>query len=152
MYLNELGEPVSCPAHSQSGLYIATGNSRTTKQRIVIPSDCCAFQLGETCQILSGGLLRATPHAVLTDPTSSTTHGGITTRESFAVFMEPEYDHRLDPPLGVTADGCLGNDADTLHQELGLSPLSARWKPGMTYGEFHLATVSAFAVPIEDEK
>jgi isopenicillin N synthase-like dioxygenase len=121
------------------------------RQRVVIPSNCCAFQLGETCQILSGGLLRATPHAVLTDPTSCTTNG--VTRESFAVFMEPEYDHRLDPPHGVSANDCLGTEAtDMLHQELGLSLLSARWKPGMTYGEFHLATVSAFAVPNEDEK
>jgi hypothetical protein len=67
------GEPVSTlistnndgddhPAVSTSGLYARNRKGELVK--ITIPEDCIAFQIGETAQILSGGILQATPHAV----------------------------------------------------------------------------------------
>ena len=64
-------------------------------------------------------------------------------RESFAVFMEPEFDTPLDIPLGKTVDDC----QDQQHVKLlpgTILPLSQRWQPGRTFGDFHVATVTAF--------
>ena len=118
-------------------------NGHGAPVRVVVPPDHCAFQVGETAQILSGGLLQATPHAVLRDTNDSSR-----TRESFAVFLEPEFGAPLDVPAGKTMEDCWGGAGS--NPELGLPPLSARWKPGQTFGDFHLATVSAFAVVTDD--
>lgn len=103
--------------------------------RVSIPSNHCAFQIGETSQIMSGGLLQATPHAVIAGAPD-------VTRESFAVFLEPEFDDRLDIPPGFTVDDCQG--IVVVDESLGLQPIKDRWTPGQTFGDFHLATVSAF--------
>lgn len=135
MFLRD-GTPVPCP-DATSGLYI---RARTGERvRVSLPDDHCAFQIGETSQILSGGVLRATPHAVLCGLSS---HG--VTRESFAVFLEPEFDHALHVPRGFAVEDCHGVVGDDDDAGLGLQPLSARWKPGQTFGDFHLATVSSF--------
>ena len=39
-------------------------NRKSELIKITIPPDCIAFQIGETAQIHSGGILQATPHAV----------------------------------------------------------------------------------------
>jgi hypothetical protein len=143
MYLTAAGKQVPCP-NTQSGLYIQT---RTGEQvRVSIPSDHCAFQIGETSQIMSGGLLQATPHAVMMTTMAAADAAGIT-RESFAVFLEPEFEDRLDVPRGFTVDDCQGAVVD---ESLGLHPLKARWKLGQTFGDFHLATVSAFTISEEN--
>jgi isopenicillin N synthase-like dioxygenase len=51
----------------------------------VIPRDCIAYQIGETSTIMSGGLLRATPHAVQAVRYPESKSMG---RSTFAVFME----------------------------------------------------------------
>ena len=149
MYLSSCGDQeVACPDPERCGLFVqprcsTTTTSSTTAQlpvRVVVPSNHCAFQVGETAQILSGGLLQATPHAVLHSRNPVMT--GVT-RESFAVFLEPEFGAPLDVPVGKTIEDCQGGE---VHAALGLPPLSARWKAGQTFGDFHLATVSTFAV------
>ena len=65
----------------EAGLYIR--NRRGELVKVSIPVDCLAFQIGETAQILSGGLLQATPHAVRASKVANVS------RETFAVFMEP---------------------------------------------------------------
>lgn len=89
------------------------------------PADCLAFQLGETFQILTNGLLQATPHAVKRV-------GQGCSRESLAVFLQPEFDF----PLTV----------DYSEEVLSstVRPLKQRYRPGCTFGEFHNATVTAF--------
>jgi len=47
-----------------AGLWIRTRQGKEVKVRI--PKNALAFQIGEVSQVLSGGLLRATPHAVIT--------------------------------------------------------------------------------------
>lgn len=163
MFLNAAGKEIACP-DANAGLYIQTRTG--DKVRVSIPADHCAFQIGETSQIMSGGLLQATPHAVLTTTMMtgpSVSDGGdggdggvgssssIVTRESFAVFLEPEFDHRLDLPNGFSVDDCCCSEGhDGPYDALGLQPLKARWKPGQTFGDFHLATVSAFTTSDQD--
>ena len=52
-------------------------------------------QVGESMQVHSGGLLRATPHYVR----SAQGHAGVS-RNTFAVFMQPDVTAPMDPPPG----------------------------------------------------
>ena len=105
--------------------------------RVQMPVTACGFQIGETSQIQSGGLLQATPHAVKSS-------GGIpgVTRQSFAVFLEPEFDSPLEIPPGKSLDDC---QSSTVLLPPTVRPLKDRWQPGKNFGDFHTATVSAFA-------
>jgi len=90
-----------------------------------IPSDHIAYQIGESSQILSGGLLRATPHAVqaVRWPESQ-----FTGRATFAVFMQPDNDFELKIPEG----------RDVKQAAVG------QYKAGQTFADFHMATVSNY--------
>jgi hypothetical protein len=119
------------------GLYIQARNGQCV--RIHIPVDCCAFQIGETAQILSGGLLRATPHAVFPPDAHP-----FVSRESFALFLEPEWEEVLVVPSSKSFEECCASDDDDDRTtRLGLRPISERYQVGQTFGDFHLATVSA---------
>ena len=83
MYLDE-GANVVANSDPVAGLYIRSRSSDLIKAGI--PEDHIAFQIGETAQIHSGGILQATPHAV-----RGTSMPGVS-RETFAVFMEPMWD------------------------------------------------------------
>ena len=83
MYLDDSGSAVA-NSDPDAGLYIRSRSSELIK--VGIPEDHIAFQIGETAQIHSGGILQATPHAV-----RGTSIPGIS-RETFAVFMEPMWD------------------------------------------------------------
>lgn len=65
------------------------------------------FQAGLSLQVLSGGLLRATPHAVLAPQNAQ--HG--LTRSTFAVFCNPKYAPHLHSP---TPSRCGAGDMLTL--------------------------------------
>ena len=133
--------------NNSGGLYIQARNGQCVPVPISIT--CCAYQIGETAQIMSGGLLRATPHAVF-PPT--TTHEGTDdtryiSRESFALFLEPEFEDVLLHPSSASVpsieDICSGSSDTTTR--LGLRPISERYQIGQTFGDFHLATVSTNA-------
>eukprot|EP00891_Asterochloris_glomerata_P006053 jgi/Astpho2/6053/e_gw1.00084.69.1_t len=78
-------DEVPCP-DSQAGLYIRT--CRRQLFRVSIPPDHLAFQMGETFQVLTGGVLRATPHVVQAPARGKA--AGIA-RSTFAVFMQPRW-------------------------------------------------------------
>ena len=61
MYFNDDGDIIDSP-DSTAGLYVR--NRKGGLVRVSMPSDHLAFQIGETAQIHSGGILQATPHAV----------------------------------------------------------------------------------------
>ncbi|EFJ42026.1 hypothetical protein VOLCADRAFT_43246, partial [Volvox carteri f. nagariensis] len=92
MYLDEQGREVPSP-DPDAGLYIRDRNGRFT--RAVIPPECIAFQVGEALQVHSGGLLMATPHYVRAP--RSHLAGGIS-RNTFAVFMQPDVGEPMDCP------------------------------------------------------
>ncbi|KAJ3219553.1 hypothetical protein HDU67_000498 [Dinochytrium kinnereticum] len=78
-----------------SGLYIKNRGGEYIK--VSIPRDCLAFQIGEASQVASGGLLVATPHLVKSGGAANVS------RNTFAVFMQPNVDHKLTDML--TFDG-----------------------------------------------
>ena len=104
----------------KSGLWIKT--RRGEEVRVSIPKDHLAFQIGETAQIQSGGFLRATPHSVMPSRFPDVV------RNTLAVFMQPNFDVLIDPPPGVPVE----------------QVYCERYRPGMTFGEFHKVTIDSF--------
>ncbi|EDQ90896.1 uncharacterized protein MONBRDRAFT_2133, partial [Monosiga brevicollis MX1] len=74
------GEPVANP-DPKAGLYIK--NRKGDVVKAAPPADALLFQIGETAQIMSGGLLKATPHMVQAVNVPNVA------RCTLAVFMEP---------------------------------------------------------------
>jgi isopenicillin N synthase-like dioxygenase len=141
MYLTEATktqEPMqlSAPPNPKAGLYIQSRSKELIK--VDLPIDCLGFQIGETFQILSGGLLQATPHAV-----KSIAAPGIT-REAFAVFLEPEFDYPMSIPKGRTVEDCCPPDNTEANRVLKLNSIKSRWKEGMCFGEFNNITIQTF--------
>lgn len=135
MYLAESEQKqLSNPPDPKAGLYIQSRKKELVK--ISLPSDCIGFQIGETFQILSGGLLQATPHAVRQALSPAIT------RETFAVFMEPEFEFPLALPRNRTIDDCCSDEA--VNESLKLNSIKSRWTPGMNFGTFHNVTVKTF--------
>jgi hypothetical protein len=132
LYLDAEGKQVPS-GDEKSGLYIQSRNGSIC--HVDLPQDSIGFQIGETSQIHSGGVLQATPHAVRGSSASNIT------RESFAVFMEPEYFGAMALPLGKKVDDV--QDA-SISLPSSVKTLSSRWKPDMNFGEFSEATFSAF--------
>lgn len=93
MYLKEVpgSAPVVVPSPSEeTGLYIRTRGGDLTK--VTIPPDCLAFQTGEALELATAGKLRATPHCVRV---GSAKTGDIISRETFALFMQPDTDQPI---------------------------------------------------------
>lgn len=125
MYIKD-GQPVPTP-DPQSGLYICNRAGQVVQA--TIPPGHIAYQLGQVIAIQSGGLLRATPHYVRAPAASGP--GGIS-RNTFAVFMQPEVDVVLNAPKGLEALGGV------------LCMDSGHWSPGMTFGAFAEHTLNGY--------
>jgi isopenicillin N synthase-like dioxygenase len=95
LFVDENGDVIP-NADPTSGLYIRTRKSDLVK--VAIPQDHIAFQIGETQQIHSGGILQATPHAV-----RGTKIPGVS-RETFAVFLGPEDGEIMNIPPNACPD------------------------------------------------
>lgn len=135
MYLDaESGTPTTNNDPS-AGLYIRGRHGQLIKA--AFPADQIAFQIGETAQIHSGGALQATPHAVRgsSDPKIC--------RDTFAVFMEPNWDESMDVPEGVTVEDAQSQIAAKALPK-GIPPLSSRWLAGQTFGDFTEKTLSSY--------
>mmetsp|Transcript_22852 Transcript_22852/g.65966 ORF Transcript_22852/g.65966 Transcript_22852/m.65966 type:complete len:375 (+) Transcript_22852:45-1169(+) len=129
MWLDEAtGLPVAAP--SGAGLLVEGRNGDMV--HIVAPGeDCLGFQIGESAQILSGGVVHATPHAVKAfaarrgEPKVS--------RETFACFIEPQWDGMLAPPAGVPFQAIFKGREESTR----IPPLRMRLKEvPMSFGDF----------------
>ena len=112
---NLVGTEISNP-DTTSGLYVQTRKGCLVQ--IKIPSDYLAFQIGETAQIHTGGLLVATPHAVRAATSS-------VSRSTLAVFMEPEMFEEMKPLVGTESNAM--NASSCLPP--GIPSLRSRWNP-----------------------
>lgn len=98
MYLEAPPNPSEEPKVVQSpsptsGLYIRTRSGDLTK--ISISADCLAFQTGEALELATAGRLRATPHCVRVGGGGDATYASSVSRETFALFMQPNVDQQL---------------------------------------------------------
>ena len=93
MFFNQAGEEIPCP-DPDAGLFIRSRSG--TLVQVSVPADCLAFQIGETAQIHSGGVLQATPHCVRA-ALAAGPHTAVS-RGTMAVFMEPEWSHAMACP------------------------------------------------------
>lgn len=129
VYVNHTtGTIVDCPDPA-AGLYVETRSGATV--RVELPSDCCAVQMGECTQLMTGGVVDATPHSVR-GPTCSTN----TARISLACFVDAPPTVALTMPAAATlASGNVSHK---------VPPLAARWQPGMTFGDFLTKTFGMY--------
>ncbi|XP_006844382.2 uncharacterized protein LOC18434245 [Amborella trichopoda] len=107
------GVEVACP-DTNAGLYIKTRANQIVKA--VFGEDEIAYQIGETTELLSSGLLCATPHCVQA-PRGEKACG--LQRATFALFMQPDWDENLKFPSEIN-----------LHKEI-IQPNST-----LTFGEY----------------
>jgi isopenicillin N synthase-like dioxygenase len=134
IFLDKDGKEVPNP-DPNAGLYIMSRKSECIK--VSIPSDCVAFQIGETAQIHSGGILQATPHAVRGAKVE-----GIS-RETFAVFMEPGWLEPMNCPDGMSeSEAQSQSSAENLPP--GVPSLASRWMTTQNFGEFTDATLNSY--------
>jgi isopenicillin N synthase-like dioxygenase len=104
--------------------------------RIAIPANMLAFQLGEVTQIISGGYLEATPHCVVRNNEIA---GKKISRDTFALFMEPNGLHELSVPEGI-------NESEiTMKAAYKIPELKKRWKNGMLFKDFHHTTIKHYS-------
>lgn len=123
MYLDANGQQGECKDPG-AGLHVRDRSGNVV--RVAIGQNELAFQVGEVMQILSGGLLQATPHGVF-GPKAALSDS--LSRNTFAVFMQPNFDHLLVCPAG--AEAAVGVD---------------RWQGGeqLTFGEFAQRTFDVY--------
>jgi isopenicillin N synthase-like dioxygenase len=112
IYTNEKGEEISFPVKS-GGLFAKNRFADTAK--IAIPPNMLAFQLGESAQILTGGLLEATPHCVVRGKELA---GTKISRNTFALFMQPDPLEIMKVPEGINPEEV------TKKVTLNLSPIN----------------------------
>ncbi|EJK77045.1 hypothetical protein THAOC_01149 [Thalassiosira oceanica] len=137
LYVDNVTDEIVESPDPVAGLYIKSRNGDLVKA--TLPDGAIGFQIGETAQVQTGGVLQATPHAVkgLTGTASGVS------RETFAVFMEPEYHSSMALPEGRTLEDtqCAGAEE---WLPSSVRTLRSRWKPKMNFGEFSEATFAAF--------
>ena len=63
-------------------------------------------------------------------------------RETFAVFMEPEMGEPMNVP--TDSDPAIITGGTTAYLPKGVPPLAARWKPTYDFGTFTNATLNAY--------
>ncbi|KAJ1266289.1 hypothetical protein BS78_08G139600 [Paspalum vaginatum] len=121
------------------------------------PPESFIVQVGEAADILSGGKLKSTLHAV-SRPLGFTD----ISRETFVVFLQPSWDKTLtysgnsldaedesihSKETSIASDGSAGPcDKDAFMQEIleKIPPLSSRLKEGLTFAEFSRQTTKQY--------
>ena len=135
MFFNGEGQEIPNP-DPKSGLYIRSRTGETIKA--VIPPDCLAFQMGETEMIHSCGVLQATPHCVMAGAVPNVS------RETFAVFMEPEMFEPMSVPANGDPEVITGKSGTARFLPKGVPSIGVRWKPTQDFGTFTNATLAAY--------
>ncbi|KAE9025747.1 hypothetical protein PR003_g11604 [Phytophthora rubi] len=134
MFTDSTGAAVPNP-DPQAGLYVKNRRGEILKANI--PPGHLVYQIGETSQILSGGTLQATPHAVRGPQVPGVN------RETLAVFMQPLPEERMAVPKGDGSTDPL-EAGKTENLPKGVPPLLSRWNNDMSYDDFTQATLKAY--------
>lgn len=126
---DKTGEVIENPDPEGAGLWIVKRDGTSTK--VTMPRDCMCVQVGECTQVVSGGLLCATPHCVR-GCRPSTTSGRPVARVSCPCFIDTHPEFPLTMPKGVTRDAVLARGLSTK-----VPALADRWtSDGQSFGDF----------------
>lgn len=90
--------------------------------QLLVKNDEALFHVGETAQVMSGGLIQATPHAVVTYGDRSNMY-----RNTLVTFIMPRSDFIMDSPLGDKA----------IIEQNEVFPLKKKWKQGITFQDYN---------------
>ena len=144
MYVNdETGEALDRSAvDPEAGLYVAE-HGTGSPVRVEIPEDCLAIQAGECLQILTGGVVAATPHCVRGarrewegrgwGEDESGAERVRVARISCPCFVDSGPTFPLSMPEGSSREDVLGAGAGGGR----VPPLGRRWtENGQTFGDF----------------
>jgi isopenicillin N synthase-like dioxygenase len=131
---DETGQPLSLDQlDPEAGLYVTNRSGESI--HVKIPEDCMAVQIGECVQILTGGVVVATPHCVRGPrPRADCGTSGVkVSRISCPCFIDSKPSFPLTLPEGCTSDNAcqvgIGRDKVPLLEE--------RWvENGMSFGSF----------------
>lgn len=134
MFHDASGGSIPCP-DPEAGLYVKTRRGKLV--RVVIPADYLAFQIGETSQILTGGVLQATPHCV-----RAAAVPGVS-RSTFALFLEPEWNEPMHCPPGADPERALRGARGELLPR-GVPTLESRWTPEQNFASFTEKTLASY--------
>lgn len=126
IYVNhKTKEMIKNPEMDTAGLYVTDRQGNEIK--VNIPDDIMGIQIGECLQIISGGLLVATPHCV-----RGCKNTPDVARISLPCFVDTFVTFPLSMPKNCTRDDVFLN---TVNQKV--PPLSERWLTnGVTFAEF----------------
>jgi isopenicillin N synthase-like dioxygenase len=132
-YYDEKGNEVTDLKLTKTGLWIQDRKGKMI--RAAYAKDELAFQVGETLQIHSGGILHATPHAVkvMDDIPDDLA------RVTFALFMEPNFEVGLNYPKESRYENITTSDIYSVPK------IQKRFKDGMNFGQFNDATMSYYS-------
>ena len=104
--------------------------------KIAVPPTMLAFQLGESTQIHTGGVLEATPHCVVRGDEIAGKGVSICT---FALFMQPNSLEKMKTPEGISEEKVRLTKAHNIPQ------LKERWEKGMRFKDFQKRTVKTYS-------
>lgn len=133
MYFHQYGNHLEEPVFKDTGLYAQSRKGELIK--VSYKQDDLAFQIGEVYQILSGNRLLATPHMVKIGNDAPCWAN----RSTFALFMQPNKDIKLELPEGDSLSDIKTEDI------YNVPKLQNRYnKQGMTFEEFDKNTQEAY--------
>jgi isopenicillin N synthase-like dioxygenase len=132
MYVDDTtGQPLDkSQIDPDAGLYVTDRSGQSI--HVTIPEDCMAIQIGEVVQILTGGVVAATPHCVR-GPRPDFTNGVKVARISCPCFIDSKPTFVLEAPKGCSREQIvnagIGRDR--------VPALEERWvDDAMTFGDF----------------
>eukprot|EP00429_Kryptoperidinium_foliaceum_P131740 CAMPEP_0176271042 /NCGR_PEP_ID=MMETSP0121_2-20121125/45004_1 /TAXON_ID=160619 /ORGANISM="Kryptoperidinium foliaceum, Strain CCMP 1326" /LENGTH=372 /DNA_ID=CAMNT_0017611191 /DNA_START=55 /DNA_END=1173 /DNA_ORIENTATION=- len=122
------GEVIDNP-DPEAGLWVVARSGCSV--RVSIPRDCMCVQVGECVQVVTGGVLVATPHCVR-GCRPSLTRGRRVARVSCPCFIDTHPSFPLAMPAGGQRDAVLARGLSSK-----VPPLGERWThDGQTFGDF----------------
>jgi isopenicillin N synthase-like dioxygenase len=131
---DETGQIIPNP-DPNGGLWVVDRQSSSVN--VKIPADHMAVQCGECLQVITGGLLVATPHSVRASASPDGTKIG---RSTFPVFIDTDTDFPMAAPDGVSREQVFDQTPDSR-----VPPLEKRWKGNdQPFGEFLSTTFEQY--------
>jgi isopenicillin N synthase-like dioxygenase len=133
MFLDEKGEEMQNP-DPNGGLWVVDRDSNPVK--VDIPKDCLGVQCGECLQVITGGLLTATPHCVRPSMCKETK----VARTSCPFFIDTDPAFPLRMPKGATREMIVAAAVSSK-----VPPLADRWTDdGMIFADFLGSTFKCY--------